>query len=221
MYRFPVRIPLGWRIILTQGFKSEKQAEWNRAQGRVFFAHEAVDIVIGNPDFSQTATYGASIVCPFPSAKLVRREDGGAPTDPKAGLFQISYTQGTVEYIMGGLHCSEVIDKPVFKEGEVVAYIGNNGYVNPPPTKAEMFNGGHLHLSMTIKKNGGNGTPEDPLIYFDINNPYRGDDSGANKDIPPLAWAFGLTNEKVKEMLDVVRKRFPWLKNIQNLWKRR
>ena len=199
---------MGWRVILTQGFKSTAMAEWHKLQGRNWPEHLAVDVVIGTPEYSQWATYGAQIVCPFPEAKMINREVGGDPGSQKGGRFQISYTPPgqTAEIIMGGVHCSEIIDKETFKEGEVVAYIGNNGYVNPPPTPAEAYAGGHLHLSYTLREPGQNGIPHDPLEIFNIYEPFRGKDSGFEKDITPIAWAMGWSKEKINEILNMVKK---------------
>jgi hypothetical protein len=191
MYRFPILIPEGWRVILTQGFSD---------------AHTAIDVVIGTPEYQQWATYGAAIVCPFPEAELISFDPGTDPGDPKAGRFQLRYTQpdGT-QIIMGGLHCSDVIQKQFFKEGEVVAYIGNGGFVNPKATVEDAYAGGHLHLSYTYRTPGGNGVPMNPLAFFDIDNPYRGQDSGFEHDIRPIAWAMRWTREYVDKVLKMFR----------------
>jgi len=191
MYKFPIRIPEGWKVIKTQGFKPE---------------HTAIDVVIGTPEYQKWATYGAAIVCPFPDAELISFDPGTDPGDPKAGRFQIRYTQpnGT-EIIMGGLHCSDVVVKKWFKEGEVVAYIGNGGYTVPVPTREDAYAGGHLHLSYTLRVPGGNGIPLDPLAFFDIDNPYRGKDSGFEHDIRPIAWAIRWTKDQADAFWNMIK----------------
>ena len=192
MYKFPVRIPEGWRVIKTQGFKPE---------------HTAIDVVIGTPEYQRWATYGAAIVCPFPEAELISFDPGTDPGDPKAGRFQIRYTEPVtgMAVIMGGLHCSDVVIKDRFKEGETVAYIGNGGFVQPEATVEDAYAGGHLHLSLTFRVPGENGVPMDPLAFFDINNPYRGKDSGFEYDIRPIAWAMKWTKEQVDKILKMFR----------------
>ncbi len=54
------------------------------------------------------------------------------------------------QVIMGGLHCSDVVQKQFFKEGDVVAYIGNGGFVNPAPTVQDAYAGEHLHLAYIL-----------------------------------------------------------------------
>ena len=191
MYKFPIRIPEGWRVIKTQGFHE---------------GHTAIDVVIGTPEYQQWATYGAAIVCPFPEAELVSFDPGTDPGDMKAGRFQIRHTQpdGT-QIIMGGLHCSDVVVKSRFTEGETVAFIGNGGYVVPAPTSKDMYAGGHLHLSYIYRVPGGNGISMDPLAFFDINNPYRGDDTGFLYDIRPLAWAFKFTKDQVNRLINLFK----------------
>jgi len=203
MYRFPLRIPEPWRVILTQSFKSTELAQWYASKGLNYPEHLALDIVVGTPEFQQWATYGATIVCPFPEATLISSEPGTDPGSQKTGRFQISYKEPNGdEIIMGGLHCSEVVTgKSVFKEGDIIAYIGNGGYVLPEPTVEDAYAGGHLHLSCTRRKAGGNGVPFDPLTIFNIYEPFRGADSGFEKDIRPIAWAMGWSKEKIMQII--------------------
>ena len=203
MYKFPLRLPEGWRVIVTQGFKSTELAEWYTKQGISYQEHLAIDLVVGTPDYQQWATYGAAIVCPFPSAELIALEPGTNPGDQKSGRFQVRYTEpdGTV-VIMGGIHCSDVADgKTSFTYGEDIAYIGNGGYVDPAPTKEDAYAGGHLHLSYIR-----NGVVRDPTEIFNIYDPFRGKDSGFEKDIRPIAWAMGWSKEKIAEIITMFRK---------------
>ena len=190
MMKFPLCIPPGWRVILTQGFSDK---------------HEAIDVIVGTPQYQEWATYGAKIVCPFPLAEMVSSDPGTDPNDMKAGRFQIQCTlpDGT-QLVMGGLHCSEVVNKRYFNEGDVVAYIGNGGFVSPQATKEDAYAGGHLHLSYTVRPLGQNAISVDPLLMFDINDPYRGADSGFAYDIKPIAWAMNWTKEKVAAILKMV-----------------
>lgn len=206
MYKFPIRIPQEWRVIITQGFKSTELAEWYKKQGLDYPEHLAIDLVIGNPEYTSWTTYGATVVCPFPTAELITCEPGTGP-DGKGGRFQIETTlaDGT-KLRMGGIHCSEVVNQSSFKEGDIVAYIGNGGYVKPAPTPEKAYAGGHLHLSRSEKKVGElNFTPKDPLEIFNIYEPFRGEDSGFEKDIKPIAWAMGWNKEKINEILTMVR----------------
>lgn len=207
MMKFPIRIPEGWRVILTQLFKSTELSDWYKAQGLNYPEHLAIDVVVGTPTYQQWATYGATIVCPFPLAEMIASDPGTDPGDMKSGRFQLRYTEpdGT-QVIMGGIHCSDVVQGQWFKEGDTVAFIGNGGYVNPVPTVEDAYAGGHLHLTYIRKgPQDINGVPRDPLEIFDPNNPFRGSDSGFENDIRPIAWAMKWSKEKVDSILQMFR----------------
>ena len=207
MYKFPIRIPEGWCVILTQGFKSTELSEWYTSKGLNYPEHLAVDIVIGNPNWQQYATYGAAIVCPVETAELISSEPGTDPGSSKGGRFQIKWTENGNEIVMGGLHCSEVVSgKTVFYKGDEIAYIGNGGYVKPEPNKEDAYAGGHLHLSVSVREPGKNAVPVDPLLYFNIYEPFRGEDTGFEKDIKPIAWAMVWSADKVASIIEMFRK---------------
>ena len=183
MYKFPLKIPPNRSVLITQGFKSTMMLDFYRERGWKMISHEAVDVACG----TAVETYGTPVVCPFPHAQLHAFEFDKA-LGGKGSRFQVRFIDefGT-ELIMGGLHCSELVKKSMYYEGDVIGYIGNNGSVLPAPSIGNPYAGSHLHLSLIV-----NGTPDDPLKYFDVKNPYRGPDTGHAKDAPAAHWAIAL-----------------------------
>ena len=99
-------------------------------------------------------------------------------------------------------HCSAVVgDKDILPEGAIVAYMGNSGLVSPKPTPEEPYEGSHLHLMLReyhvinntkVLQNSNNGVQGniDPMSRFSIEDVEVGLDTGIEKDLPPLLWAF-------------------------------
>jgi hypothetical protein len=183
--KFPVRIPPNRKVLFQQGF--------------IPGVHEAVDVICG----TAIETYGTPVVCPFPSGEMITRQIDEAFGE-KGSMFQLKYKdpQGN-EYIMGGLHCSYISAQRIFVEGDTIANIGNNGIyaVNPHPTIFNPYNGTHLHLTLVV-----NGKIVAPYVYFDINNPYRGEDTGFEADKPPFVWSLNGIKKKLDEIFALIFK---------------
>lgn len=188
LYNVPLRIPTGRVVSVTQGFKSTELVEWYKSQGLDIKEHTGVDLVCGN----SWETYGTPFVCPFPKATLHAR-DFDTALGGKGSRVQIRCIDWKRrELILGGLHLSEVSENVGFLEGDVIGYIGNNGSVTPKPSLINPAAGAHLHLTLLV-----DGVLTDPLTFFDVQNPYRGPDTGIQKDLPAAEWA-------VRELLCVI-----------------
>lgn len=194
-YQFPARIPLGRTVVVTQGFGD---------------VHKAIDCVFTDTpeDFTSVEsgwqTYGTPIVCPFPTARMITREID-VPEGEKGSIFQVQYdAPDGMTYILGGLHCSEIVDEQLFEFGQTIAYVGNNGIhqVTPSPTPAYPARGSHIHLSLNVNigPQPNPNVPVDPLDYFDTTRPFRGNDTGIEKDTPAYLWAIGIFREAIKNL---------------------
>ena len=189
MYKFPLRIPLGRGVEITQVFKSTELVEYYKSKGLDVTSHEAIDVACGNAG----QTYGTPFVCPFPTATLDRIYEGDAE-EGISGMIQVTYNGLT----LGGLHLSGVVKQDVYREGDALGYIGNYGYVLPAPTIGQPFAGSHIHLYTIV-----DGKAVDPLLYFDVNDPFRGPDD-PSKDRPAIRWAI----RQVEKLLGVSLLRF-------------
>ncbi len=177
MFPFPLRIPDRKKITVTQGFKSQELIDEYKKAGYNMQFHDAVDIATGQ----LKDTHGTPFVCPFPVAECIYFDDSGETGTQKADRLQVKYIEKGIEYILGGLHFSKMIKKDNYVKGETMAYLGNSGFVLPAPTKESPLNGSHLHMTLRV-----NGVVVDPLLYFDINNPFRGEDTGDDFDVNEL-----------------------------------
>lgn len=180
MYKFPLSIPVGKNIEITQFFKSTELIDFYKSKGLNIQFHDAVDVTCGN----SIETYGTPFVCPFPSA-ILRSINKADPENGLGGRIQVTYVDliGNT-LVLGGLHLSGCVEKETYKEGDILGYIGNYGYVLPEPTIATPFGGSHIHMSL-VK----NGVPIDPLTYFDPKNPYRAADTGIERDKFGFLWS--------------------------------
>ena len=131
-----------------------------------------MDYVIGD----STLTYGTKLVCPFPTATLSKSwwvnplSTQGNGIEIQSGIYKVRFW-----------HCSEIVVKSNYKEGDAIGYIGNSGLCSPAPTDIRPFDGSHLHL-MVYKNN----ELIDPLEIFDKEMWYVGVDTTVDKDLPPL-----------------------------------
>lgn len=192
IYKFPLRIPEGRRVSITQNFKDTALVAWYKAQGINITSHEAVDAVCGNA----AETYGTPLCNPFPSARLYAFVND--PDNPvTGGKIQISYKdeKGRV-LIMGGLHLFDLQEKTEYKKGDILGYIGNYGTVLPKPTIGAPFAGSHLHLTMWV-----DGTVVDPLLWFNVQDPFRGADTGIQKDQKRINWAIQAIKDALRKFL--------------------
>lgn len=186
MFRLPIKSPL--RPFLTLPFGDTKYIDWYKANGVNIDAHNGADFVCG----SSLQTYGTELVCPFPTAKVVKISFE-SPMSTKGNGVVIEAKNDLDVYQVVFWHTGEVklyLGDSV-KEGDVVCYIGNSGLCSPAPTTEFPYNGSHLHLM--VKKNN---VLIDPLTIFDASSWYLGIDSGSQHDISPLLWRWNLKGIK-------------------------
>ena len=185
---FPIRVPTGQRLVVTQIFGDKSKVDWYHANGLNISEHNGIDIVLsGGP----IATYGAALICPVAEA-VINRRWFDTPMSSKGNGLAIEYVHEGDNFILKAWHCSEIVVKKKYYFGDVFGYLGNSGLVDPKPITSAPFQGSHLHL-MLYK----NGVLIDPAEYFDVNRPFVGPDTGEEKDFPPLYWAA----QKLKEQL--------------------
>lgn len=170
--KFPVRLPLGRKITVTQPFGSTQNADRYVANG-LPPTHNGLDTVFG----TNQETYGTPLVCPFPSAYVSKITFDG-PMSLKGNGITIGYQNLQVVF----WHLSEVVTPPnaSFKEGDVIGYVGNSGLCFPATTPESPYAGSHLHLMVYE-----DGVLKNPAAYFNINEWYAGEDD-LTKDYPPL-----------------------------------
>jgi len=185
MYKFPIRLPIGWKLAKSQGFHD---------------GHEGNDIVVAGSDYGPR-TFGLPFVWPFPFPGRIYDSVADSPIaaeakkahaqvdgiDPNTGIaysILVIHLSGAAYTVAAGQ-----ASNAVFHEGDVIGYLGNSGMVSPKPTIERPFDGSHAHIGLGIKKLGEiNYTMVDPSIYFDINDPFRGPDD-PSRDQPVYDWA--------------------------------
>lgn len=172
--KLPISSPIKPRI--TQLYGDTSNAAWYQANGMNMTAHNGVDFVVGD----ETQTYGTRLVCPVKEAEI-SQSWWDSPLSTKGNGIQIAWEEGKDRFNLRFWHCSEIVVRSSYKEGDVVAYIGNSGLCSPAPTDTKPFAGSHLHL-MLYK----NGVLIDPLTVFDKEQWYVAIDTGVDKDLPPL-----------------------------------
>lgn len=190
MRKFPLSIPEGKSLTITQGFKSTELVDFYKSKGVNLNAHLALDVICGDA----VSTYGIPLVCPFTYGTIGRINEGNAE-EGLPGLIQVKATEPNGDVLtLEGIHLSGVVKQDVYKEGDILGYIGNYGLVLPEPTIGKPFQGAHIHLSLFK-----NGVAVDPGLYFDINNPYRSPDTGIARDVFAIKWAI----RKIKQALGI------------------
>lgn len=196
-YSLPLRVPRGRIPLITQPYGDKSRVEWYRANGLNLTEHNGVDIVISGP---REVTYGAELVCPVPAA-LVDKMWFDTPMSTKGNGIQIAWSDDNGYCQMLAWHCSGIVEYPIQTfEGQTIGYIGNSGLVDPPPTAQEPFAGSHVHLMLYI-----NGVLTDPMNVFELGRWFTAiKDTGTEKDLPALYWAF----EKAKLWYNELVKRF-------------
>ncbi|MDE1925362.1 MAG: hypothetical protein KGH79_04270 [Patescibacteria group bacterium] len=178
-FRVPISIPDTQRVTLTQPFGPvSNPLEPEGPNGEPHF-HYGIDLVCGDDHH----TYGVAIVCPFPSITITEKTWEGAMNPTGNGIVGV-YTdaEGVVHKIVLW-HCSKINDAIEYKEGDVMAYIGNAGLVFPAPSLRDPYAGAHLHLGYYRGD-----ILTDPLTAFDITNPYRGPAPTQALEMPPAQW---------------------------------
>lgn len=189
MYQFPIRIPQGQNLIVAQPFKSIKPVDISKALSIETTEHNGVDICVGNTgdswDTIAKKTWGAACVWPFPFPGIVWdsrvSSPFGATKYARCQVDGIDPATG-IQYSIIYLHLSSVTNTKapeenkeiVYKQGDVIGHIGNNGFVRPPPTPEKPLDGSHLHCGLGVKKPGEiNFIMADPLLHLDVSNPFR------------------------------------------------
>lgn len=194
-YPLPFSLPKGCIPVISQLYGNKTYVDWYKANGVNIDAHNGIDFVVGNPIHDKILTYGAKLVCPVPNAEFSYKWF----TDPmctQGNGIQIGWEEGNDRYLLIFWHCSEIVVQNTYKEQDVVGYIGNSGLVSPKPTYTEPFNGAHLHLG--LRKNN---VLIDPLEIFDLSRWYTSEDSGQQKDLPPLFWSLAYAKQQVNKLL--------------------
>jgi len=179
-------------------------------------SHDAIDFVIYNPKLSYRdnlrLTYGAQLVAPTDS-RCVLVNNFGEMNDLGNGI-DIEWNEDGYYWRLHFWHTcyNQLKLGEVAKEGTIVGLMGNTGFVNPKPTPTEPYNGTHCHMRFSrYEKDAWGGNINivslDPTLYFDVINPYQGDDSSLAVDVPPLKWAWnklGITSvlEKLIYMIN-------------------
>jgi murein DD-endopeptidase MepM/ murein hydrolase activator NlpD len=168
---------------ITQLYGNTSNNKWYAEHGITADFNQGVDFVTGDPK----TTYGTPLVCPFPTANVVK-VTFDTPLSTKGNGVTIEYKlDKKTRYQVVLWHTGEVkikiFDK--IKEGNVICYIGNSGLCSPTPTTDNPFAGSHLHL-MTYK----NGVLIDPLTIFNKDEWFVGEDSGSDHDLEPMKWAW-------------------------------
>lgn len=198
-YKFPFRIPDGWRLIITTPFTGADK-------------HNGVDVAVMDDDtYEPEDTYGIPLVWPFPfpGKPYEIHIDSPVPGQGKKSRVQVDGTDPAtgVTYSVIDVHASgspyfvsaNTPSTIVFKQGDVIAFVGNNGAVSPKPTKTDGFAGSHAHLALGVKRPGMlNAVNEDPMLYFDLDDPFRGPDD-PSRDKPIYEW-MGQTYKFTREM---------------------
>ena len=213
MYKYPIRIPEGKKLTVSQGFHS---------------GHNGNDVVIYdllNPTGSPL-TYGLPIVWPFPfpGKPYDSLVDAPLAKDATKAHVQVDGTDPVtgISYSMLSIHLSGALytiypgqdTSIIFNEGDTIGYIGNSGFVKPKPTIEKPFDGSHLHLGLGIKKPGDvNYTMVDPSLHFDINTPFRGVDD-PSRDAPVYEWS-GIKDPSVQPTSAIIKPAYTFNKNIE------
>lgn len=169
----PISSPI--KPTITQKYGDKSRVAWYKANGLNITEHNGVDYVVGNPEL----TYGTKLVAPRDC--YLSQTWWDTPLSTKGNGIQIAWEENNNRFNVRFWHCSEIVVKSSYKEGDVIGYIGNSGLCSPAPTDKRPFDGAHLHL-MVYK----NGILIDPLEIFDKDMWYVGVDTTVDKDLPPL-----------------------------------
>lgn len=196
MKRFPIICPDGAKVIITQGFQPKNNP-----------THDAIDFIIGNPRKGKREnarlSYASQLVCPVKEAKCVLLNNFGEMNDLGNGV-DIEWQEDGYYWRLHFWHtCYEqLVVNDIINEGGLVALMGNTGDCRPKPTPERPYDGTHCHmrLSRYQKDQWGFGNINtvslDPLLYFDMKNPYIGADSSILVDLEPIKWAWNLLGIK-------------------------
>lgn len=200
-YKFPLSIPFGREIEVTQPFKSTSMIDYYRSKGIFLTFHDAVDVRLAGSPAKGFETYGLPFVCPFPRATLKKYVEAD-PVNGIGGSIQAEYIEpdGT-SLVVGCIHLSGTVRQESYNEGDILGYIGNAGYVVPDPTIGTPFGGSHGHVTLARKRFGEtNWTAVDPIAYLDVTNPFRSSDTGIERDKFAIMWAIQKIRAAIKKI---------------------
>lgn len=193
--KLPLRIPVGFKPIITQPYGDKSSVDWYKANGLDLTEHNGTDFIVGD----SIQTYGTPVVCPVPKAELSRIWFTNAMSTSGNGI-QICWEDNGGNYSMRCWHLSETVSKMEYSEGDIIGYLGNSGLCRPAPTYSQPFNGSHLHLMLWK-----NSKLIDPLSYFNKNEWYVGEDTGTEKDLPPLFWALNYAKGLLQALFNKIK----------------
>lgn len=196
-YPLPFSLPSNARPVVTQYFGDPSKAQWYKDHGLNMPSHNGIDFVVEYTDHEDPyITYGTKLVCPFPAADLSMTWF----TDPMSTTgngIQIGFEIGKDRYNLILWHCSEIVVKPFYNQGETVGFVGNSGLVDPAPTLQKPFAGAHLHMG--LRKNN---VLIDPLELFDLTKWFTTTaDTPVEKDLPPFFWVLAALKKQVDALL--------------------
>jgi hypothetical protein len=192
-YPLPIELPPEERPEITQEYGDKTRVAQYKAAGINISEHNGTDIV---SSAGRQASFGARLVCPVPSAHLVKKWYT-TPINTKGNGIEVGwYDEVGHYYTMKLWHCMEVADwKEAYVEGDTLGFMGNSGFVMPAPSAACPYCGSHLHLMVTR-----NGILIDPREIFDFTKWYIGPSTGGAKDKVALQWALSLLVELFKRL---------------------
>lgn len=189
-YKLPLCSPI--KPTISQLYGDKTNVAWYHENGLNLSEHNGLDLISGDP----IQTYGTLLVCPVPKAELSKVWWENSMSTKGNGI-QIAWEENGDRFNMRCWHCSEVVIKKRYVLGDVIGFIGNSGLVTPKPIPESPFNGAHLHL-MIFK----NGVLIDPLEIFNKDEWfYTCEDSGIEKDVPPLFWIVEYTKKQIQKLL--------------------
>lgn len=193
MKKFPVICPLGARVKITQGFRPSNNP-----------SHDSVDFQVWDDSLSEREnkrlSFGSQFVLPV-DATCTNVNDFGT-MNPLGNGIDFEWQEDGFYYTLHFWHTvyNNYNKGDRVKAGSIVALMGNTGFVFEDgvkmPTAENPYGGVHCHLrfSRYQKDPWGIGNINivslDPTLYFDVLDPYRGEDSSIMVDVIPLQWAF-------------------------------
>lgn len=188
-WRIPIAVAPGHRVILTQPYGPTSNPLEPKGPNDEPHFHYGLDLVCGDDHY----TYGAPVVCPFPSGVITSEMVAGSIDGEGSYLFCAHTDANGIERKILCYHLSEAQPVGMVAEGSVLGKIGNTGLVSPKPSLVDPYAGAHLHLEYYI-----NGVRVDPLPHFDITNPFIG-------PVPSKADALPATNWLIGKLYDLLR----------------
>lgn len=191
-FKFPIQLHSGLKIILSQPYGDERNADWYKANGLNITKHNGIDYLLSG---KRSQSYGTPLPCIFPNARVTRRYYTEPMSTTGNGL-RIAYKDPEgVKWEAVYWHVSEVTEERDLKLGDMVCLMGNSGLVKPKPTNKFPFKGTHCHFMLYR-----NGRLVDPLKYCDIQDVFYGTDTSIEKDLAPLAWVLSYISKELSKL---------------------